>query len=105
MGEQVNIYDFAKRLLKYYGDGHSEVVITGLRPGEKLYEEKLSDHDQTIPTGNAKVFKAKVNGTLDKADFNVLMQDIHSMEPEQLVEFLRRTIPEFSYQGKILETH
>lgn len=105
MGEQVNIYDFAKRLLKYYGDGRSDVVITGLRPGEKLYEEKLSDRDRTIPTGNAKVFKAKVNGTLDKADFNVLMQDIHSMEPEQLVEFLKKTIPEFSYQGKILETH
>lgn len=102
MGEQVNIYDFAKRLLKYYGDGRSDVVITGLRPGEKLYEEKLSDHDRTIPTGNAKVFKAKVNGTLDKADFNALMQDIHSMEPEQLVEFLRRTVPEFAYQGKIL---
>ncbi len=103
MGEQVNIYDFAKRLLKYYGDGRSDVVITGLRPGEKLYEEKLSDHDRTIPTDNAKVFKAKVNGTLDKADFNVLMQDIHSMEPEQLVDFLRRTVPEFSYQGKILK--
>ena len=102
MGEQVNIYDFAKRLLKYYGDGRSDVVITGLRPGEKLYEEKLSDRDRTIPTGNPKVFKAKVNGTLDKADFEVLMRDFHSMEPEQLVEFLRRTIPEFSYQGKVL---
>lgn len=101
MGEQVNIYDFAKRLLKYYGDGRSDVVITGLRPGEKLYEEKLSDHDRTIPTGNKKVFKAKVNGTLNKPEFDALMQNFHSMEPEQLVEFLQRTIPEFSYQGKI----
>jgi len=36
MGEHVNIYDFAKRLLKYYGDGHSEVVITGCAPAKTL---------------------------------------------------------------------
>jgi FlaA1/EpsC-like NDP-sugar epimerase len=63
MGEQVNIYEFANRLVKYFGDGRSQVVITGLRPGEKLYEEKLSNKDTTIPTGNPNL-KAKVNGNL-----------------------------------------
>ncbi len=99
MGEQVNIYEFAKRLVKYFGDGRSEVVITGLRPGEKLYEEKLSDKDRTIPTDNPKVFKAIVNGTLDKENFENLMRDIHSMEPCDLVEHLRNIVPEFTYQG------
>lgn len=101
MGEQVNIYDFAKRLIQQYGDGRSDVVITGLRPGEKLYEEKLSDKDRTIPTGNAKVFKAEVKGTLDKRDFDVLIKNISSMEPEQLVEFLQKIVPEFAYQGRV----
>ncbi|MHB8132375.1 MAG: polysaccharide biosynthesis protein, partial [Mobilitalea sp.] len=101
MGEQVNIYDFAKRLIKYYGNEHNEIIVTGLRPGEKLYEEKLSAQDRTIPTENPKVFKAKVNGTLDKHDFDLLMQNFNTMKPEQLVEFLQKAIPEFSYQGKI----
>lgn len=105
MGEQVNIYDFAKRLIQQYGDGRSDVVITGLRPGEKLYEEKLSDKDRTLPTGNAKVFKAEVNGTLDKQDFDVLIKNIASMEPQQLVEFLQRTVPEFKYQGRVINKH
>ncbi len=46
MGDPVNIYDFAQKLVKYFGDGRSEVIISGLRPGEKLYEEKLSDLDK-----------------------------------------------------------
>lgn len=99
MGEQVNIYEFAKRLVKYFGDGRSEVVITELRPGEKLYEEKLNDKDRTIPTDNPKVFKAIVNGTLDRDEFIGLMKDIHTMEPCDLVTYLRKIVPEFTYQG------
>jgi FlaA1/EpsC-like NDP-sugar epimerase len=101
MGEQVNIYDFAKRLVKYFGDGRSDVVITGLRPGEKLYEEKLSDKDKTIPTDNPKVFKAIVNGTLDRQEFESFIRDIHTMEPEALVQILRNLVPEFMYQGAV----
>ena len=82
-------------------DGRSEVVITGLRPGEKLYEEKLSDKDKTIPTDNPKVYKAIVNGTLDSEEFERFMQDIYTMEPETLVRILRNLVPEFSYQGAI----
>lgn len=99
MGEQVNIYEFAKRLVKYFGDGRSEVVVTGLRPGEKLYEEKLSDKDKTIPTDNPKVFKAVVNGTLSSEAFEQFMQDIYTMESDRLVAVLRELVPEFSYQG------
>ena len=101
MGEQVNIHDFAKRLVKYFGDGRSEVIITGLRPGEKLYEEKLSDKDKTIPTDNPKVFKAIVNGTLDEQRFASFMQSIYTMEPPQLLEILRKLVPEFTYQGPV----
>ena len=99
MGEQVNIYDFATRLVKYFGDGRSEVVITGLRPGEKLFEEKLSDKDKTLPTDNPKVFKAIVNGTLQPEEFAKFIQFVYTMEPSQLVRILRELVPEFSYQG------
>ncbi|WP_422482076.1 polysaccharide biosynthesis protein [Pleomorphochaeta sp. DL1XJH-081] len=101
MGEQVNIYDFAQRLVKYFGDGRSEVIITGLRPGEKLYEEKLSDKDKTIPTDNPKVFKAIVNGTLRREEFEQFIQSVYTMEPQQLVGILRDLVPEFTYQGGV----
>ena len=99
MGEQVNIFDFAERLVKYFGDGRSEVVVTGLRPGEKLYEEKLSDRDKTIPTDNPKVFKAIVNGTLKIDNFQEFIQTIYTMEPSILVDILQELVPEFTYQG------
>jgi len=101
MGEQVNILEFAQRLLKHFGDGRSKIVITGLRPGEKLYEEKLSDKDHTMPTGNPKVFKAQVKGTLRKEDFPMRIETILTMDPQHLVEYLRETVPEFTYQGYV----
>ncbi|HPE93859.1 MAG TPA: nucleoside-diphosphate sugar epimerase/dehydratase, partial [Sphaerochaeta sp.] len=61
MGQPVRIYDFAQKLVKYYGDGRSQVIVTGLRPGEKLYEELLANKDTTIPTEDKLVFKAQVS--------------------------------------------
>lgn len=101
MGEQVNIYDFAQRLVKYFGDGRSKVVVTGLRPGEKLYEEKLSDKDKTIPTNNPKLFKAIVNGTLSRDSFEEHIKSLYTMDPESLVRMLQDLVPEFSYQGPV----
>jgi FlaA1/EpsC-like NDP-sugar epimerase len=99
MGEQVNVYDFAKRLVKYFGDGRSEVVVTGLRPGEKLYEEKLSDKDKTIPTDSPKVFKAIVNNSLELDKFKRFLESIESSSNGELVEVLQTLVPEFTYKG------
>jgi FlaA1/EpsC-like NDP-sugar epimerase len=101
MGEQVNIYDFAQRLVKYFGDGRSKVIVTGLRPGEKLYEEKLSDKDKTIPTNNPKLFIAIVNGTLSRDSFEEHIKSLYTMDPESLVRMLQDLVPEFSYQGPV----
>ena len=101
MGEPVNIYQFAERLIQYYGDERSKIVITGLRPGEKLYEEKLSNKDTTIPTGNPKVFKAKVNGDLNghKKLLEAFVYDTaenrQAMSPEKMIEMLKALVPEY----------
>ena len=58
MGQPVKIYDFAEKLVKYYGDGRSQVIVTGLRPGEKLFEELLADEDLTIPTEDKQIGRA-----------------------------------------------
>jgi FlaA1/EpsC-like NDP-sugar epimerase len=105
MGDPVNIYDFAQKLVKYFGDGKSKVVITGLRPGEKLYEEKLSDHDKTIPTDNPKVYRAKVNGTMDRANFQQFYDEIPQLSPDQVIERIKEFVPEFTRNGKMIIGH
>jgi FlaA1/EpsC-like NDP-sugar epimerase len=101
MGEPVNIYQFAERLIQYYGDERSKIVVTGLRPGEKLYEEKLSDKDTIIPTDNPKVFKAKVNGDLNghkqllEAFLHKTAEGRQAMSPAETVEMLKALVPEY----------
>lgn len=99
MGEQVNIYDFAKKLVAIFGDGKSEVVVTGLRPGEKLYEEKLNDKDKTLPTTSPKVFKAIVNNSLEEDQIVNFLNKIDDNENGELVEMLQQFVPEFNYKG------
>lgn len=99
MGQPVKIYDFAEKLIKYYGDGRSQIVVTGLRPGEKLYEELLADEDLTIPTDDKLVFKAKLNDhKLNPAEFVEFKDNINSYSDVELVAKLNHFVPEFSCQ-------
>lgn len=97
MGEPVKIYDFAQKLITTFGDGRSEIVITGLRPGEKLYEELLANKDNTIPTENQKIFRAKVVND-PKYTEEYLANAIAKMpeqSTEELVELLKIAVPEY----------
>ena len=63
MGKAVKIVDLATRMIELAGYRRGEdikIEFTGLRPGEKLYEEVLSDKENTIPTENKKIMIAKV---------------------------------------------
>ncbi len=60
MGKPVRIMDLANRMIKLSGAKNVEIKVTGLRDGEKLYEEVLSDKEQTIPTVHPKIMVAKV---------------------------------------------
>jgi FlaA1/EpsC-like NDP-sugar epimerase len=65
MGEPVRIYDLARDLIHLSGyevGKDIEIEVTGLRPGEKLYEELLMDEEGIGKTGNKKIFIGKVNG-------------------------------------------
>jgi len=101
----VNIYQFAERLIQYYGDDRSRIVVTGLRPGEKLYEERLSDKDTTIPTDNPKLFKAKINGALN-GKRKLLMsflskssEERQAMSRAEVMELLTALVPEYKTPG------
>ena len=99
MGQPVKIYDFAERLIKYYGDGRSRIVVTGLRPGEKLYEELLANEDTTIPTDDKLVFKAKLNNQkLSSQELLYFFEKIDKLGNVELEKELSRFVPEFSDQ-------
>jgi FlaA1/EpsC-like NDP-sugar epimerase len=96
MGQPVNIYEFAKRLIAMYGNPQEDkIVITGLRPGEKMYEELLANKDNTIPTQNKLIFKAKVSGSLSKETFMDRLHKIETTDSETLKTWVKETVPEF----------
>jgi len=85
MGQQVKIADLAKAMIKLSGfipDKDIQIVYTGLRPGEKLYEELLTDAELTIPTHHEKIKKAHVE-EIDSGEvmerINSLMTELYSM--------------------------
>ncbi len=97
MGEPVKIYDFAQKLITTFGDGRSDIIITGLRPGEKLYEELLANKDNTLPTENQKIFRAKVvnNPEYTEEYLANTVTKLFELTPEQMVEFLQKSVPEY----------
>jgi FlaA1/EpsC-like NDP-sugar epimerase len=97
MGKPINIYEFAKRLIAMYGDSQkNEIKITGLRPGEKMYEELLAAKDNIIATDNKLIFKAKVTNTiLDKQLFLDQLNTIYQNNTEQLKTWIKKSVPEF----------
>src|SRR6185369_2798261 len=70
MGEPVKIVELARMLIRLSGKTEQEIPIsyTGLRPGEKLYEELLADDESTVPTPHPKLRVAKTSGQMPDID-------------------------------------
>ncbi|MEY8708958.1 nucleoside-diphosphate sugar epimerase/dehydratase [Bacteroides faecichinchillae] len=101
MGEPVKIVDLATRMIELAGyrlDEDIKIEFTGLRPGEKLYEELLSTEENTLPTSNKKIKIAKVrryeyNDVLEAyADFENLARNVEIMNT---VTLMKKILPEF----------
>jgi FlaA1/EpsC-like NDP-sugar epimerase len=76
MGEPVKIYDLAVNLIKLSGltvDKDIKIIVTGLRPGEKLYEELLADGETTRPTHHQQIFISTSNN-LDAQGVEALVE-------------------------------
>jgi FlaA1/EpsC-like NDP-sugar epimerase len=101
MGEPVKIADLAHQMVRLSGlQPGKDIAIkyTGLRPGEKLYEELLAGDENTLPTHHPKILVARVRSTsYDQASdaLGELRDALHSGDDYRLVSTLKKHIPEF----------
>jgi len=101
MGKPVKIYDLARKMIFLAGlrpDIDIKIVETGLRPGEKLYEELLSDKERTIATHHRQIMVAKVvpydyDHVIEQ--LAELERDIHKADLHDIVAQMKRIVPEF----------
>ncbi|MFZ2300259.1 MAG: nucleoside-diphosphate sugar epimerase/dehydratase [Gallionella sp.] len=102
MGEPVKIVDLAKDMIRLSGFTEDEIRIefTGLRPGEKLYEELLADSEQTLPTPHPKLRIAKARQA-DAAWLAKLLEWTSSttMDDENVRAALKHWVPEYQPNG------
>jgi FlaA1/EpsC-like NDP-sugar epimerase len=101
MGESVKILDVAKKMVKLSGltlGKDIQISFTGLRPGEKLYEELLATTENTLPTHHEKIMIAKVRSY----DYDTVSQKLINMkqvlqlgDEMRIVTRLKELVPEF----------
>jgi FlaA1/EpsC-like NDP-sugar epimerase len=108
MGNPVKIMDLAKRMIQLAGLKPSDISIvhTGLRPGEKMYEELFKDSEEFAETYHPRILRAK-KSPLVVSEFNSLIieleQAARSHSNEIIPFILRKLVPEFNASEKKLE--
>ena len=101
MGKPVKIYDLAKKTIMLSGKELGkdiDIVFTGLRDGEKLYEELLNDQENTLPTHHEKILKAHVSEYMyDSVCQHLnLLEDLMTDRNElKMVALMKEIVPEF----------
>jgi FlaA1/EpsC-like NDP-sugar epimerase len=100
MGESVKIIDLAHKMIQLSGlevGKDIEIKITGLRPGEKLYEELLAAEENTIPTHHPQILKAKTREEMDTRlnAIDDLIQLFEEQENDTIVKKMKEIVPEF----------
>ncbi len=104
MGEKVKIWDLAEKMRKLAHRPEIEIIETGLRPGEKLYEEVLANEENTIKTDNEKIMHAivrKYEASDVDAMFNKLHEALETCDPMKIVAQMKVIVPEFKSNNSI----
>jgi FlaA1/EpsC-like NDP-sugar epimerase len=111
MGKSVKIDTLARRMIELAGfepDKDIKIEYTGLRPGEKLYEEVLSDKENTIPTSHERILVAKVR----EYDYSTacgvcgsLLSLSQAVDIPSAVLLMKRTVPEFKSKNSPYEQY
>lgn len=109
MGESVKIYDLALKMIRLSGlepGKDIQIKITGLRPGEKLYEELLTKDEDTIPTHHPQILIAKVR----EYDFEEISKTIAQLTAlfgkqnnTEIVQLMKEIVPEYKSNNSVFE--
>ena len=106
MGKPVRIADLANRMIKLSGAKNVEVKFTGLRPGEKLYEEVLNELEGTKPTFHEKIRIAEVR----EYDYDAVCKDIDELidiskryDSMATVAKMKAIVPEYKSNNSVYE--
>lgn len=109
MGTPVKIANLARRMIELAGlvpDKDIKIVYTGLRPGEKLYEELLATKENTLPTDNKQIFRAQVR----EYEYNHINEAIDNLtdlairvEKMETVRMMKQIVPEFKSRNSVYE--
>ncbi|MEZ4874801.1 MAG: nucleoside-diphosphate sugar epimerase/dehydratase [Flavobacteriaceae bacterium] len=110
MGEPVKILDLAEKMIRLSGLEPYEdidIQITGLRPGEKLYEELLNDVATSLPTHHPKIMISKVpTGNFNdiKSKIKTIIKTATKHEDRKVVKLLKELVPEFKSENSSFQT-
>ena len=109
MGQPIRILDMAERMIRLSGlepYKDIDIEITGLRPGEKLFEELLNDTSTTLPTHHPKIMISKVPcGSFDDINtkMKILIKTATRHNDNQVVKLLKELVPEFISENSEFE--
>jgi len=103
MGKSIRIVDLANDLIKDAGMKPGEDIqlkFTGLRPGEKLFEELVGRDEESIPTSHSSIKTLKSNHVMDLASITQHIEDLtvsgHKISHEKLIKKLQKIVPEYT---------
>ncbi len=109
MGEPVRIADLAQKMVKLSGlriEKDIQITFSGLRPGEKLFEELLSDKEHTLPTYHPKIQIAQIDNQ-SFGEITTALQDLKKALREGdkalMVTYLKSIVPEFISNNSVYE--
>ena len=99
MGQPVKIVDLAKQMIELSGftagDG-IEITFTGLKPGEKLFEELQHHSEAHAPTSHARIMRFTSNAMFSQSGFDELEQRLYRLDSNELKSMLHRLVPEYT---------
>ncbi|MCB0481798.1 MAG: polysaccharide biosynthesis protein [Flavobacteriales bacterium] len=107
MGQPIKIMDLAKKMIKLSGlsvGKDIQIQVTGLRPGEKLYEELLANEENTIPTHHPQILKAKLKAySVEELQprMDKLIAEPSNTDNYELVKLIKELVPEYKSQNSV----
>ena len=109
MGKSVKIIDLARKMIKLSGlqEGKDiKIEFTGLRPGEKLFEELLADKETTLPTHHAQILIGKVR-EYEYQEVNETIENIiklfNTQNNDLIVQHMKNIVPEYKSSNSVFE--